>query len=56
VLNVIVFNPVFPKLLFHRPLFILDTSLSPPSLIKQTQGCIFKSFHLKKSIHTMVPS
>jgi len=32
----------FSNFLVPSPLFILDTSLPPPSLIKQIQGSVFK--------------
>jgi len=51
-----VYTNVSQAFLFHRPFFILNTSLSPPSSIKQTQGSIFWELYSKKSIHAMVPS
>jgi len=48
----ILLDQCFSNFLFHRPFFTLDTSFSPPSLIKQTQGSRFKEFYLETVLNS----
>ena len=47
-----IWNSVSQTFLFHRPLFTLDTSFSPPKPDKATQGSKFKYFYLKKVLNS----